>query len=267
MTSNTKRSVSDSCLLCKNKLATKRNSHILPKFLSTKFLKSNLKHEGFELSNKNISNPKKIQDSSKEDYLFCDDCEKYFGVLETISSVLFNNWKIKLTNKEYSQTSICNDLLIIDCNTINKKTIFLFIYSMYWRASISNEDLFRDFKINPQFEEKLRIELLNFQEINQKEYLNKLLNKSKFKIFPTFITTAQHFPDETANFNLAPVSESPYWLVCDKFSFLLFEVKNDLNSFPLNRFCNNAVNDCKIMIFSERLWLDLIIKPIIQKFE
>ena len=106
------REPTDLCLLCQTNLATKTNSHIYPKFLSTNFLGAKGKPcKGFDLISEKILNekPKVIQDSPKENYILCEECEAYFGILEGIASDIFMNCQVKVDKGKFSVNSIINN--------------------------------------------------------------------------------------------------------------------------------------------------------------
>jgi hypothetical protein len=257
------RKPTDICLLCQVNLATKTNSHIYPKFLSTNFLGAKgTPRKGFDLSSDKVldSKPKVIQDSPKEDYILCEECEAYFSVLEGIASDTFINWQSKVDKGEYSLNPIIDGLDIVECNTADKKTIHLFIYSIFWRVSISEIDLFENIKITADFEEELRTTLMAYRQSKRVDYLNILNSTPNFKIFPNSIITAKSFIDETANMLFAPFSFDPYCLVVDRFSLMLFRKQNEIKADFIKAFSNLTSNDCRIMIFSEQLWYDTILK-------
>lgn len=257
------RKPTDICLLCHANLATKTNSHIYPKFLSTKFLGAKGKtHRGFDLSSEDILNhkPKVIQDSPKEDYILCEECEAYFAVLEGITSDTFINWKTKVDKGEYSLNPINEELDIVECNTADKRSIQLLIYSIFWRVSISEIDLFENVKIAQEFEDELRRTLMIYRHSKRVDYLSALNAIHNFKVFPTSIITAKSFKDETANILFAPFSYAPYCLVIDRFSLMLHRTIDEIETDIIMTLSNLTISDCRIMIFSEQLWYDTIVK-------
>lgn len=257
------RKPSDLCLLCQAKLAAKTNSHIYPKFLSTNFLGTKgTPRKGYELSSDKILDKKSkvIQDTPKEDYILCEECEAYFSVLEGIASDTFIKWQDKVANGEYSLNNIIDGLDIVECNTANKKTIHLFNYSLFWRVSISSIDLFKNVKISQDFENELRTILLTYKQTKQKDYLDALSARPNFKIFPTSIITAKSFIDETANVLFVPLSYDPYCIVVDRFSFMLFKTANDIKQDFIKAFSNIKIDDCRMMVFSEQLWHEIIVR-------
>ncbi|UPQ79627.1 hypothetical protein M0M57_02020 [Flavobacterium azooxidireducens] len=248
--------------------STKKNSHIFPKFLSTIFLGAKgTSRKGYDLSSENIlkKKPRVIQDSIKEDYILCEDCEAYFGVIEGISTDTFLNWKQKVITGEYLLKKIIDDLELLECVTADKKNIFLLIYSIFWRASISEDIFFKNFKIISEFEEELRIILLAHKSIKKTEYLENLKKIADFKIFPVSIMTAKSFTNNTANMLFAPSSIDPYSLIVDQFSFLLFRTSEEIIEF-VKGFSNIKIDDCRIMVYSEKLWHFTIMEKPIEVF-
>ena len=82
-----KRTPEDICLLCTERNAVKRNSHIVPKFFANSFLTEN---KGHKISNAGVKK-NVIQDSPKENYLLCEECEAFLGYVESsISPYLIN---------------------------------------------------------------------------------------------------------------------------------------------------------------------------------
>jgi hypothetical protein len=257
------RKSTDICLLCQTNLSTKTNSHIYPKFLSTNFLGAKgTPRKGFDLSSDKVldSKPKVIQDSPKEDYILCEECEAYFSILEGIASDTFINWQNKVDKGEYSLNPIIDGLDIVECNTADKKTIHLFIYSIFWRVSISGIDFFENIKIEADFEEELRTTLMTYRQSKRVDYLNALNAILNLKIFPNSIITAKSFIDETANMLFAPFSFDPYCLVIDRFSLMLFRTPDEIKIDFIRAFSNLTIDDCRIMIFSEQLWHETILK-------
>lgn len=257
------RKPTDTCLLCKANPATKTKSHIYPKFLSTNFLgPKGAPRKGFDLSSDKVldKRPRVIQDSPKEDYILCEDCEAYFSVLEGIASQVFGNWQQKVGDGEFSLNKIIEGLQILECNSAHKPTIHLFTYSIFWRVSISSDPFFENVKVADDFEEELRQVLMLYRHANKNDFLNALAANPKFKIFPWSVMTAESFIDETANMLFAPFSYDPYCIVVDRFSFMLFRTTNEIKIDFIKAFSNLHMDDCRMMIFSQQLWYDTILK-------
>ena len=64
------------CKLCEKKEATKTNSHIFPRFMGVSMLETvDGTRKGYKISTKTGLNKRPEQDSPKEDFIFCPDCE------------------------------------------------------------------------------------------------------------------------------------------------------------------------------------------------
>lgn len=264
------RQPTDKCLLCGKNDATKRNSHILPRFISTNFLGPKTgKRQGFSLDSQTpvsidekgevISRPQKIQDSPKEDYILCDECEAYFSILETGSAPLYNDWSTKVMKGEFKITKLDDHFSFVECLSASASLNRLFVYSMYWRASISSHNLFSDYKLSESLEQSLKSILLDYKAITKAELIAKMGQKPIY-IHPYCVMTAESFEDETANVLAALNPGNPASLNVDRFGFLLFESVADLQDQITFDFSNKDDSDLKLMILSEQLWHELLVR-------
>lgn len=151
-----KRTPNDDCLLCQKKKATKKNSHIASKFLGKSMLGDSGPKKGYIIdTSKPHVKPLTFQDSPKEDYILCPDCEKYFECLETYVA---ENFTKRLLNESFSRDFEYRinegGVEYAICTRLNNKILRLWILSLFWRCSISNEEPFTIFKIIE--EDKLR---------------------------------------------------------------------------------------------------------------
>ncbi len=154
------RSANDPCLLCKLRPATKTNSHIAPKFLGKSMLGEEGPKKGFILDSANPHlAPKITQDSPKENFLFCPDCEKYFSVLETYAAEHFFKRLLNEKYKEdFSYGTNPGEIEYAYCTDLDVRLFRLFIISLFWRCSVAIELPFSRFKISN--EEQLRLLLM-----------------------------------------------------------------------------------------------------------
>jgi hypothetical protein len=261
------RKPTDLCLLCKREAAHKANSHIFPKFLSKRFLGK--KRKGFQVSSDVPfgSPPKIVQDSPKDDYIFCSSCEEFLGVIEAIACDTFTNWRYKCEKGDFDKHTIQNDVLsIIECNTSNKLTVRLFIYSLFWRSSISEDSVFNNINLSDYIEENFRQILLKYKSISKKDFLLKLCHNTDFELFPLTIITAESFKDETSNILYLPeqAQNGVHKLIVDQFVFLLFESNDNILIRFFKIYSNIKAEDCKIILFSQEYWQQNIIDPSIE---
>ena len=143
------------CKLCQKKEADKLNSHIIPKFLAKRLFESTKPRHSIHINRKGKG--RKIQDTPKENFILCKQCEKRLEHLETLTSRKitsinnYNNLKDKFSIKKYGRNKI------LECLTINPIEFKSFIYSIVWRASISSLPEFETFKLDKTTEKELRI--------------------------------------------------------------------------------------------------------------
>lgn len=270
------RQPTDDCLLCRINKSTKKNSHILPRFISTKFLGAKgAGRVGYSLDDKTkvsidengevTSKATKIQDSPKEDHILCEECEAYFSILETDSAPLYNFWDKKVANGEYKRLHLNPHFNVVLCVSANQLINRLFVYSMFWRASISSHDLFEGYNLNANFEESLRVALLSYKGNTKGEVLNNI-NQLPVPIYPYSMLTADSFKDETANVLAALNSGNPASLHVDRFGFFLFECVGDLKDILNRDFANRDNQNLYLMILSQQLWSDVVVGRAIQMF-
>lgn len=165
------------CLLCREKKASKRNSHIIPKFMGQGIFDGIKPRHGIMLTNS--EEPRKIQDIPKEDYLFCENCEKGFSIIETYCS-----WRLERYNKvnylKHFNHEAIGGIKYVEFKDLDIRIFNLFIYSIIWRVSISN-NYFQKVKLQNNEEEKLRTILKQYSSSTQNDLLNSISN---LKILP-----------------------------------------------------------------------------------
>ncbi|MBE98884.1 MAG: hypothetical protein CMP77_02760 [Flavobacterium sp.] len=146
--------IKNKCRICQINNADKKNSHIIPKFLSRDLFNSPLGNFAIQIDNN--GNNRKIQSTAKQDYIFCTNCEHRLEILETNVSRIFkklrqyDNFKNDFTLK-YKVTQAYLEL------ETNPNIFKLFIYSLIYRCSISNNIANKNFKLPDDIESKIRI--------------------------------------------------------------------------------------------------------------
>ncbi len=166
---------SNICKLCTIKNADKRNSHIIPKFLCKSLFDStiyrNLKviYDNGKVENK--------QDTPKENFIFCTNCEKRFEIIETyFASIIKDIHNYNALPNKFRH--IIKDK-IIECDNINAILFRLFVFSLIWRTSVSNLNEFEKFKIPNEIEEKLRQFLDSHLDITLQGLLSSVDSKEQ----------------------------------------------------------------------------------------
>lgn len=230
--------------------------------MSTNFLGAKGQpRRGLDLNSELIGDkkPSIIQDAPKENYLLCEECEAYFSVLEGIASEPLLKWAERLRDGSYSQHAIIPEVDLIMCTGADSKTNLLLLYSIFWRASVSQHPFFENFKLQPQMEESLRAILMAYRHAKRQEYLQALAEAPTFKVYPTTVITAHGFEDGTANLLMALPTSKPYALNIDRFGLCLYEQENQIHP-VLKQGSNLKLSDCNIMALSIDLWQEQVVR-------
>ncbi|PQJ09610.1 hypothetical protein CJD36_016860 [Flavipsychrobacter stenotrophus] len=260
------RQPTDLCLLCKIRPATKTNSHILSRFISTAFLEGAGARKGFSLDSDTIlkqegdqvvlGRTKTIQDSPKENYILCPECETYLGVVESLSRDTFITWRDKVALNEFSLiTVIPGELKVLECTSSNPRIIRLFAYSLFWRASISSLDLFAEYSLPCDIEEELRSTLHKY-EGDRLGFLAKIAADPNFSDYPYGVVTSEVFNNGDANFLMAIPHNALGFstLLIDRFAFMLYQSLQVNDAAMQGPFNNRTLGDCKMMVVPETVW-------------
>lgn len=157
------------CKLCQkdNKLA---KSHIIPEaFYSYAFPKN----EGIVVSKDEYR--KRLPIGVYDKTILCGNCEKLFQNWDDYGNQFFHN----MLSRPDSKIEKNDKVLAYVFNSIDYKKLSLFIISVLWRASVSQESFFDEVKLGP-FEEKIKSLLLNdsTSEINNFPIIIGLFNFS-----------------------------------------------------------------------------------------
>ena len=225
----------EKCLLCLQNFATQTNSHILTKSAFNKLLgpKSDRKGMQFKINSELIQNYNAstkevirdttyIQDIPKEDFLFCPECESYFGIIEDIAVPFFKNYRrnekfdlqyaefIHINNRSFARLKIDYPLIA-----------FLFVYIQFFRAAVSKS--LKDFKLPNVVQKGLSQLLLQYKSTSKSDFIGKIKQPFYAKIeYPIAILTAERFVDDTENFVLFLPSYPPNIIFADQFILMLF---------------------------------------------
>lgn len=257
------------CTLCKNKNADQTGSHITSAFL----IASQIGKRGNEKSFLITTNPEDDYKQNhgdtlvKEDYIFCRDCEKRLGIIEAIYSREITQ-KIELPRfrENFTIVGLDNGFYKLICKKVHPIAFQLFILSLVWRASISEQPLFQHFKVSESIEERIRFNLDLFLPsiidynlaLTEKEWLN-LIEKCKdlFDVIPFVVFKADSIPNNEITYDFFDnITKQPYHISINDYYILLFNDNLDWtddffdfrNEVELNQIINNNTNDSTICI-------------------
>lgn len=243
------------CKLCLSKQANKKNSHIIPKAISKKWHKLQTNGVAHRINTESISNTSDfVQDSPKEDFIFCESCEIKISRIESYSMKhWFNKIKSDANTHEFSieRYQKCK---IKECLNLDPIAFRLFLYSIVWRAHISNHLSFKDFKLECNEAENLRIILDSYLDVDHSKTLANCKIVSKhFKFYP-FVLWIEAKKSNKRDFLLFnPYLKNPYLL-----NIYNFRVHISFNGNKQLRGRRIAINDknenIKILIKNKLEW-------------
>jgi len=249
------RKESDPCLLCGNQNASKRNSHIIPKFISSDFLGEKSQKKGFDISSdKGVS--KGIQDSPKEDFILCPDCEAFFSILEGAVAQHIKDLHDKTTGP-------IKEPVVLQCDAVSSELFHLFFYSIFWRVSISGLPIFALFILTPELEDYLKTELNKFRSSIKTDFAQKVVQETLNKVVPYGVLTSLTFSDKTKNVIFAPGVSSPWSLNADKFGLIIYDQDATIDP-PFDSMFNTGNDHKKVTIMPESLWEEVMVKKPLQ---
>lgn len=144
---NYREEIQVTCRLCQEE-KTLKNSHIIPELAFKPAYDENSRAIELTLI---PSKKKKLQKGYRE-YLLCGDCEQHIGKYE------------KYFNDTWYQRGKCPEYPVdphtkIDC--LDYAKFKLLHLSILWKASIASIEMFRQVKLGPHHEEKLRTMILD----------------------------------------------------------------------------------------------------------
>ena len=242
--------------------------HILPRFISTNFLQEPGKpRKGFELGTEHIDGkrPKTVQDSRKEDYILCSDCEHYFSIIEGLAADTFKNWRTHLAGRSFTEIPITPPhLSVVECGANIAMYSRLLVYSMFWRASISSHDVFRGYKLEGRLEESLRGNLHSVKAENRANVIAKI-NATDIILHPYTALTSRDFKDSTANSIAAINDQIPASLNVDQFGFLLFPDSASITPEIIAPLSNIVAVDHKIALIGADLWHSIMVERLMKE--
>jgi hypothetical protein len=154
------------CKLCKERKPLLKKSHIIPEFFYAQSGVYNDKHQMHSLEVQEYLKSKNFSYRYTGVYdpnILCKDCDNVLiGTLETYSrQVLFGglNKNNQIICKNYKNPNDGAEFSLVE--NVDYKKFKLFLLSILWRASISNQPFFQDIVIPEVFKEKLRTMILN----------------------------------------------------------------------------------------------------------
>lgn len=173
------------CKLCLNREATQKNSHIFPRFMGvTMLITEKGLRKGYRISSHEGINHNPFQDTPKDDFILCPECETFIArKYETpIAKEFYYN---RDNPKHFFNVFHIPYHSYRVYYKIDYQRFVKFLYSIIFRASISNLDYFANFHLSEEIENKLR---------------RILIDEIPFEDFPIIIIYTPNNPMPSGNF-------------------------------------------------------------------
>lgn len=241
------------CKICKINTADKDNSHIIPKFMSKRLFENSRPRHSIAIDKS--GKQKKLQDTPKENKIFCKSCESRIEKLETYFSKFFIDVNSLSNPKRDYTIGILHDHEAVFCNDLHPTLFKLFIFSLVWRCSISNLGDFENFKLDALIEEELRRFLNSNLKSTHSELMQSLHEIQRIPYYHFCITKPKSKTRGIyTSFNFAPDSYLMFTV-----DYAIFFYTTEVPYVALHEFFSNRDNGVvKIMLGDDDSWMELI---------
>ncbi|WP_316838935.1 hypothetical protein [Pedobacter gandavensis] len=272
------------CSICLNREATQTGSHLLSAFMVESTIGKRGEEEGYLINSAANFDYRNNTGAGSviEDYLFCRGCEQRMAYVENYVSTEYRD-KFKNPSFKNNFSDIVKDHYIIqEALNINYYAFLLFICTVIFRISITNKELFAQFRLTEDEEEKLRNiinEALplyqNFKvKIKRSQFIREINKKSSiFEGLYFVICSYQDLEDETKSFNMAyPIYRQPYNFIFGQSLLYFFFIRPRKNVAYLDFFqllpeldielmYNGEGANVKTVILKEERWKEILEIP------
>jgi hypothetical protein len=271
------------CKMCLSSPANQTGSHLLSAFMVESMIGPRDHEIGYQITaSADLDYRKNVGARPiKQDYILCRGCEQRLSFLESYISAEFTR---KIDNENYSSNfEIVNhptSLPFKKCLRVNPRAFALLIYSVFWRASIS-ETVFKDFRMSTHVEEQLRSQLDRFLppyenfrvKAKPKEWIKELNESPEFRCYQFMIFKCQNILTHGKSRNIImthPKFTQPYQFLANEFLIYFFQhgdtqltedfFKLAATFGDLTHLINNC-SELKIGILTETQWNGILNIP------
>lgn len=244
--------ITEKCSLCLKNHPDKTNSHIIPKFLSHDLFISPGGNYAIQINRDGSS--RKIQSTVKQNYLFCTFCENRFGIIETYISRTFNNLR---RYEKYPGDFELHNLgtqEFLKLKRVNPDFFKMFIYSIVWRCSLSNNIANQPFKLPYFIEDQLR----SFLDLNlgsSAEYLKREVEVNVPEFHFCIIKPQRKELGYHGMYSTFQISDSTFIIVVN--DFIMFFYLDDSIDNVLRNYSNKNNNEIIIALADDKRWFEL----------
>jgi len=269
------------CHLCKINGADQTGSHITSAFLLTSQIGKRGEERGFLITTNPDQDYSKNQGDKgiKEDFLFCRNCEKRLGIVESIyATEITQKIEQKQFENNFEKIVLKNGYYKLNCKEVHPIAFQLLVQSNIWRASISEQPLYGHFKLSENLQERIRFNLdlflptiIDFKlALTEKEW-TKSIEKCKdlFDNIPLAIIKAENIENKEMTYEFFDnVSKYPYQAILNEYFIFVFEnslswlddffeFKNELD---LTSIINDNLEQSTICIISNERYFQTVKK-------
>jgi mRNA-degrading endonuclease RelE of RelBE toxin-antitoxin system len=240
------RTSEDICLLCCNNKATKKNSHIFPKFLGISLIDNKNYRRAYTITD-SLVKPKSSQDIPKQNYLFCPKCESL--IADKFETPMSNEFFNIVDNKsEYFPVRIKNSFTYRVYYKVDYIKFKKFLYSILFRASISDLIEFVEFKIDDSYKNEIR---------------KMLLNENYFRDYPVYLMTCRTNDPRENQILAEKIVGNTYNLHANEY-IIIFDLDNSkefMHGFEhICMFGEPTIKLCPLDERSWKVWMDTTYK-------
>lgn len=205
------RTSDDICLICNTNKSDKKGSHFTP----IGILKQVVGERDYEheitidphqgkvserkgRSNLSNTNPEIVASDNVADFIFCTECERKLGVIESECIKRLNDFSIEISTLDLQKSKQNNKFFAFE--NPNKNVVSLFFYSIIWRQ-ILNDSLQDRLQFDKKFFEQLR--QIIYAEIYKP--VKEIELATYYSSFPSLIIlTSDHSQSKTTGFTYGP---------------------------------------------------------------
>lgn len=203
------------CKLCNEEKDLIKRSHIWPDFMY-KGMEDD-KGRFYVINSDNPYKHKTVQSGAYERGIFCAECDNVrLGKLERYASNNLFRKAYLVEGIEFKQVAIQGGLQVIHCENVDYVQFKLFLLSLLWRASISTEHLFENFKLSEGEEEFLRKSIYDQAVVAEETFPCILLTSTAADLDKNFIAIDPFNPDMVK-----------FYINAFVYTFYLTDVKKD----------------------------------------
>jgi len=239
------------CLLCRINPADKKNSHVIPKFITRGLFRGAEPRHAIEFNDG--GNSRIIQDTEKLDYILCSSCERRIGVAESHCSQIQKYDEIRYKGDFTRPSNV--EYEYIESKKIDIKIFNLFIYSIVWRASICDTKFYEKFKLRGSDEEKLRAFLDEYLDFTIQSIKERMMELDELPHYSHIIFRPEHLlTPPQAPHALSSISKRAHKL--NLVDYLIWFVNSEPSFSYLKELSNNRVNGkVRLLLADESAWI------------